>query len=211
MQRWNWTALIFILAGIIVSTYLVVHHYSLIFGMTETKSFCTLSANVDCDAVNTSIFSTVFGIPVALLQAFILFVGMLLLLGLRAFGESEKPVIARFFLYLATGNLIASVVMAIISTFILHTFCLMCASLYLVAIIVFVAAIEINPKKPFSQLGADLRGLLKSGSDDGTRGFLVLFLLIPLGAALAAGMYEKSILSSTDFEKNDPTKYRRLA
>ncbi len=201
MQRWNWTALVFTLIGIIVSTYLVVHHYNLIYGMSEAKSFCTLSATIDCDAVNTSSFSTIMGIPVAVLQAFILFIGMLLLLGIRAFGDSERAVISRFFLYLSSGNFIATVAMGVISTFILRTFCLMCASLYLVALVLLICAMKMNPTKPFSMLIQDLKGLLKSSSVGGTRGFLILFLTIPLGAALASGMYEKSILSSTDFEK----------
>lgn len=201
MQRWNWTALVFTLIGIVVSTYLVVHHYNLIYGMTETKSFCTLSSSIDCDAVNTSVFSSIWGVPVALLQAFILFIGMLLLLGIRAFGEAEKAVISRFFLYLTSGNFIATVVMGVISTFILHTFCIMCASLYLVALVLFICAIKLNPKKPFSHSLEDLKGLLKPSSTGGTRGFLILFMVIPLGAALAGGMYEKSILSSSDFDK----------
>jgi len=196
-----WIALIFSLIGIVVSAYLVVHHYNLIYGMSEAKSFCTLSSTIDCDAVNTSSYSTIMGIPVALLEAVALFVGMLLLLGMRAFGEAEKAPIGRFFLYLSSANFLATIFMGIISTFVLRTFCLMCGSLYVVSIVILLCALKMNPTKTLAMVTTDLKGLFKPSSAGGTRGFLILFLMIPLGATLAAGMYEKSIITSTDFEK----------
>jgi protein-disulfide isomerase/uncharacterized membrane protein len=199
-QLWNWVALICVLIGIVISTYLVVHHYNLIFGLTETKSFCTVSSKIDCDAVNTSTYSTLLGVPVAMIQDFVLLVALLLLLGLRAFGESEKPAIGRFLFYLATTNLVATLVMGTISSLVLKVFCTMCMSLYIVAIVLWFSSLKVNAKGVLSHLGSDLKNLLRSG-EEGTRGFLILFLVIPLGSALASGMYEKSILSSTDFGK----------
>jgi predicted DsbA family dithiol-disulfide isomerase/uncharacterized membrane protein len=184
-----------------ISIYLVIHHYNLIYAMSESKSFCTLNSKIDCDAVNTSQFSEIFGIPVAMIQFFMLLAGLLILAGMRAFSEDEKPRIARFFLYLTSINFLATVVMGVISTLILKTFCLMCASLYIVAIVIWVCAMKLNPKGSYKHKFDDLRGLLKSGSEGGTRGFFILFLLIPVGSALASGMYQKSILSSSDFEK----------
>jgi len=200
-QRWNWAAIVFILFGIGVSIYLVIHHYNLIYALSESKSFCTLSSKIDCDAVNTSKFSEFFGTPVAMIQVFVFLAGLLLLAGIRAFGEDEKPVMSRFFLYLTSINLLATVVMGTISTFVLKTFCLMCGSLYAVAFIIWFCALKLNHKGSFSHLFDDFKGVLKSGSEGGTRGFFILFLMIPIGSIIASGMYQKSILSSGDFER----------
>lgn len=50
------------LAGIAVSSVALYHHYG-----TSATSFCNFGSEFNCDAVNRSIYSTIAGIPVALI------------------------------------------------------------------------------------------------------------------------------------------------
>src|ERR1035437_1940886 len=118
-QRWITFAFVLLLSGIAISLYLASHHYSLLFGLREGKSICNISSRFDCDAVNASSFAEFGGVPVALISALAFLVELLLLLGVRALGEEEREKPARFFFYLAAGNVLASIFMALISFVIL--------------------------------------------------------------------------------------------
>ena len=72
----------------------------------------------------------------------------------------------------------------------------MCASLYLVALVIWLCSLKFKTNGTIVNIGRDLKGLLKSGSEGGTRGLFILLLIIPVGSWLASGMYQKSILSS---------------
>ena len=50
------------LAGIIVSAFSLHHHYA-----TSKSSFCDIGQSFNCDLVNRSEYSTLFGVPVALI------------------------------------------------------------------------------------------------------------------------------------------------
>ena len=53
-------------AGAVVSSISLHHHYG-----ASPSSFCDFGANFNCDMVNRSIYSTVFGIPVAFLVMYV--------------------------------------------------------------------------------------------------------------------------------------------
>jgi protein-disulfide isomerase/uncharacterized membrane protein len=197
-NRWITLGFIFLLLGLGLSSYLVSHHYDLVYGMSGTKSFCNVSATLDCDAVNTSSFSEIFGIPVALLAAVAFLVEMLLLLGIRAFDEQEKKKLARYFFYLTSLNVVYSIALAFVSTFILKTYCLFCISLYIVSAVSFLCGYKLVGKsEAIKNLGQDIKALFQSGEAGGSRGVLVLLLLIPVGSALAHGMLTQGIKDLT--------------
>ena len=50
------------LAGVAVSSVSLYHHFS-----KSKSSFCDINASFNCDLVNRSIYSTVLGVPVALI------------------------------------------------------------------------------------------------------------------------------------------------
>jgi len=50
------------LAGVVVSSVSLYHHYG-----TSATSYCDIGENFNCDIVNRSTFSTVAGVPVALI------------------------------------------------------------------------------------------------------------------------------------------------
>jgi uncharacterized membrane protein/predicted DsbA family dithiol-disulfide isomerase len=198
MQETRWTRLAFIvlLVGMGISIYLTVHHYDLIYGMRNTKSFCTISEAIDCDAVNSSSYSEIFGIPVGLVGAVTFFVQLLLLLGYRSFSESEKPRLARFFFYLSAGNVLFSLYLGLASLFVLKIFCLLCAGLYLISLILFICGWKLIRGPKFGSLLSDFRALFQS--ENGARGVLVLLALIPLGSLLAHGMYKQNVAGEID-------------
>ena len=197
-QHWVVVGFIFLILGIGVSVYLVSHHYDLMYARQESKSFCSVNAAFDCDAVNTSVYSEVAGIPVSLIAALAFLVELLLLLGYRAFGEDEKKKLARFYFYLTVGNVVVSIALAIVSSFILKTYCLMCLTLYVVSLATFITGWKLVGEQKFSLLASDIASLFKSGSSGGARGILILLLLVPVGGVLANAMYRESMAGEID-------------
>jgi uncharacterized membrane protein len=114
------------LAGVVVSSISLHHHY----GTTET-SYCDFGANFNCDIVNRSIYSTVLGIPDALIG--ILGYGLLLALATFYRTKAETP----FMLLIAsTAGLGFALYLTYIEKFVLATWCILClSSLTLIALI----------------------------------------------------------------------------
>jgi vitamin-K-epoxide reductase (warfarin-sensitive) len=110
-------------AGIIVSGVSLYHH----FGTSKT-SFCTFGDSFNCDLVNRSPYSTVFGVPVALIGI----LGYLLILALATVyrEKAETPVM----LLIATGGGLAfALYLTYIEKFVLQAWCVLClASLALI-------------------------------------------------------------------------------
>jgi uncharacterized membrane protein len=59
------TLLVLAIAGIIVSSYLVYHHYTVVASGLNAE-WCDVNTDVNCDVVAASKYSEVYGIPVAI-------------------------------------------------------------------------------------------------------------------------------------------------
>ncbi len=106
------------LLGIGVASYLVTVHYNV-----SDASFCSISDTFDCNTVNQSAYSELFGISVSLIGA----VGYLLMAVLFAVYEKTKR--EDVFLALGVCVLIAlgfSLYLTYIEAFVLYTWCLLC-------------------------------------------------------------------------------------
>jgi len=106
------------IAGIVVSSVALRHH----FGSSKT-SFCDFGQAFNCDIVNRSEYSTVAGVPVALIGI----IGYLLILALATVyrEKAETP----FLLLIASiGGLGFSLYLTYIEKFVLHTWCILCLS-----------------------------------------------------------------------------------
>jgi uncharacterized membrane protein len=106
------------LAGVVVSSVSLHHHY----GASQT-SYCDFGASFNCDIVNRSIYSTVLGVPDALIGI----VGYGLLLALATFHrtKTETP----FMLLIAsTAGLGFALYLTYIEKFVLATWCILCLS-----------------------------------------------------------------------------------
>jgi uncharacterized membrane protein len=105
-------------AGLVVSSVSLHHHY----GTTET-SYCDFGASFNCDIVNRSIYSTVLGIPDALIGI----LGYGLLLALATFYRT-KAEIQYILLIASTAGLGFALYLTYIEKFVLATWCILCLS-----------------------------------------------------------------------------------
>jgi uncharacterized membrane protein len=119
------------LAGIVVSSVSLHHHY----GSSQT-SYCDFGASFNCDIVNRSIYSTVLGVPDALIG--ILGYGLLLALATLYRTKAKTP----FMLLLAsTAGLGFALYLTYIEKFLLATWCILClSSLTLIVLITALSA-----------------------------------------------------------------------
>jgi vitamin-K-epoxide reductase (warfarin-sensitive) len=105
-------------AGIAVSSVSLYHH----FGTSKT-SFCTFGQSFNCDIVNRSSYSTLFGVPVALIGI----VGYLLILALATVyrEKAETPVML---LIASACGLGFALYLTYIEKFALQAWCILCLS-----------------------------------------------------------------------------------
>jgi uncharacterized membrane protein len=105
-------------AGVIVSAISLYHHYG-----TSRTSFCNFGESFNCDIVNRSAYSTVLGLPVALIGIF----GYLLILALGTIyrDKAETPVML---FIISAGGLGFALYLTYIEKFVLAAWCVLCLS-----------------------------------------------------------------------------------
>ena len=104
--------------GVAVSSVSLAHHYG-----TSKSSFCDLSETVNCDIVNRSEYSTLLGVPVALIGV----LGYLVLLGLASFYRKHSST-PRLLFWGAIAGLGFALYLTYIEGFVLSTWCILCLS-----------------------------------------------------------------------------------
>jgi len=118
--------------GIALSIASLYSHYA-----TSVTEYCDLNQMFNCDIVNRSKFSEIFGIPVA----FVGLIGYVVLLGIT-FKKNRVLDILRF--YMSLAGLMFALYLAYIEEHILRTGCLLCiGSLIAIAGISLASAAEI--------------------------------------------------------------------
>jgi uncharacterized membrane protein len=106
------------LAGVAVSSVSLRHHYG-----TSQTNYCDFGASFNCDIVNRSIYSTVLGVPDALVG--ILGYGVLLALATFYRTKAETPLML---LIASTGGLGFALYLTYVEKFVLATWCILCLS-----------------------------------------------------------------------------------
>src|SRR6266853_761914 len=104
------------LAGIVFSSVSLYHHYD-----TSKTSFCNFSETFNCDVVNRSTYSTMLGMPVALIGI----LGYLLILALATIyrDKAETPIML---LIASVGGLGFALYLTYIARFVLVAWCVLC-------------------------------------------------------------------------------------
>src|SRR6267378_3209776 len=121
-----WVIAVLALAGAAVSSVSLYHHYG-----TSPSSFCDFGANFNCDMVNRSIYSAVFGIPVALIGI----LGYCVLLVLATLYRANAEVSLMLLVASLTG-LGFALYLTYVEAFVLAVWCILClSSLALIATI----------------------------------------------------------------------------
>jgi vitamin-K-epoxide reductase (warfarin-sensitive) len=119
-------------AGMVVSSFSLRHHYG-----TSATSYCDFGANFNCDIVNRSIYSTILGIPDALVGIF--GYGLLLAFATLYRARYQTP----FLLLIASAaGLCFALYLTYVEAFVLATWCILClSSLTLIFAITLLSAI----------------------------------------------------------------------
>jgi len=132
------------LLGFIFSYISLDHHVTYTFaaklGLQVEKSFCNISATMNCDAVNASAWSSILGIPVATYG--LIYYAVMILLSILALDPRKisRQRATNHFLFLSIISVFGSVVLFLISKLALGVLCPLCLAIYVVNILTLIAA-----------------------------------------------------------------------
>jgi vitamin-K-epoxide reductase (warfarin-sensitive) len=104
------------LAGVAVSSFSLYHHFS-----KSKTSFCDIGESFNCDVVNRSVYSTILGVPVALVGI----LGYLLILGLATVYR-EKAETPAILVIVSAGGLGFALYLTYIEAHVLGVWCILC-------------------------------------------------------------------------------------
>ncbi|MCC7416832.1 MAG: thioredoxin domain-containing protein [Acidobacteria bacterium] len=180
-------ALLFALVGLGASATAAYVHYRLLYDPTYL-SFCDVSATISCTQVYASRYSTVAGVPVAILGG-VWFAGAALLsvAGLTARPAVRESVPGYLFL-LSTLALSVILYLAYLSFFVLSAVCVVCLTTYAAVIGLFIvsgAATRIPMSALPRRAAADLRIFA------GSPAAIALVLLFATGAGTALAFFPR--------------------
>ena len=128
-------ALYFLLCfiGLIFSSYSINHYYKVKL-VTGQSSVCNINQTFNCDAVANSAYSSLFGAPLGVYGAsYFLIMIVLLSIGI----STSKSARSHFLTYSYVNMLgvLVSLALAVISSIVLHVYCLACIGIYLVCLL----------------------------------------------------------------------------
>ena len=123
--------LVLSIIGLITSIYLIENHYA----GSEKGSFCDINAQVSCSLVNTSIYSELFNVSVAVFGA--LWFVVLIFLTIKSF--KEKEFISALLGWSASGLLF--IIYMIIAEIILKAICPFCTLVHIIVLAIFILSI----------------------------------------------------------------------
>lgn len=124
--------LVVALLGFIDATYLSIEHFQNVIPP------CSVTGG--CEVVLTSIYSTIFGMPVSLLGAIYY---LIIMIGTLIFLESKNPIAFKWVLLLTIPGFLFSLWFVYIQIFELHSYCIYCLGSFLTTTILFVSTMEI--------------------------------------------------------------------
>ena len=123
-----WTVIMITVIGLIVSIYLSVSHYRVYMDIGY-KSFCAISRAINCDTVSQSSYSIFLNLPVPVWG--VIGYGFLLLCLLLAGSKSaEKKRIWSIVFWISLVFACYSVILALVSNYLIGSYCIMCIVSY---------------------------------------------------------------------------------
>jgi len=115
-------------SGLLVSLYLSISHYR-VYTDIGYQSFCAVSKSINCDTVSQSSYSIFLGIPVPVWGIFG-YLFFLLFLPFAWMKDAKMERIWPLLFLLSFGYSAYSIVLAYISSFYIHSYCIMCIVSY---------------------------------------------------------------------------------
>ena len=125
------TLLFLALLGIVFSLYLTYLHYASALGLKEAIP-CSVSETFNCDIVNTSVYSEIFGIPISFLGALSYLFIIIIAVSFRTAKDEHSMARNKALLILTSFMILFTVYLFSVSKFILGVFCLFCVLTYFV-------------------------------------------------------------------------------
>ncbi len=119
-----WTVAFLAFSGLADSLYLSISHYR-VYTDIAYESFCAISRSINCDTVSQSPYSISIGLPVPV-WGIIGYAFFMLLLPFAWSKEAQKQRLWRILFCIALAFSIYSIILAYISTFYIHSYCMMC-------------------------------------------------------------------------------------
>ncbi len=162
-------ATIFILSiiGFLISVKLTQVYFNANFVLDAGPSFCTITKTINCDAVAQSKFAVFLGIPLAIwgmmLYLFLMFLTFVDEIGkFKLFGFLKALKNPLNYIYVVSFvSLAVSIVLAMISFFIINKICVLCFATYLIdATIVIISGLKTNFVESVKICFSDLKEFL---------------------------------------------------
>jgi len=125
-----WTIMGIAVIGLLDAVYLSISHYRVYMDLTY-RSFCAVTKSINCDTVSQSPFAVMLGMPLAVWAIFG-YAFVILIIGLAKSKPNDNKYLWPLVFMISTGFSLHSLVLAYISTFIIHSYCLMCILSYCV-------------------------------------------------------------------------------
>jgi uncharacterized membrane protein/protein-disulfide isomerase len=126
-----WTIFSLAVAGLADSIYLSISHYR-VYSDIGYRSFCAISKAINCDTISQSPYSIFLGLPVPVWGIFGYAFFLMFLPLAKSKDAANKRIWTLFFLTALVFS-IYSVILALISTLIIHSYCIMCIASYAIS------------------------------------------------------------------------------
>jgi protein-disulfide isomerase/uncharacterized membrane protein len=123
-----WTVLLTALTGLLTSVYLFISHYR-VYTDIGYQSFCAISRAINCDTVSQSPYSIFLHVPIPIWGV----IGYLFVLVLLFISRSKQPGQERVWalmFWVSLAYSCYSVVLAVLSTYLIRSYCIMCIVTY---------------------------------------------------------------------------------
>jgi len=184
------------LAGAGVSAYLLRQHVAVLEGVV---SVCSVNATFDCDAVNTSGWSEMFGVPVAL-WGLAFYLAVAASAALWRIGRAGYGGMPRILLLLAVSSNLYSAYLAWISHYRIHSWCLFCIGMYGLNLLLLAGAVAAvrRERRKADEAALPLPALLRGAGGDRSTATLAVAGLAALfvGALAWQGMKQAVVVGA---------------
>lgn len=124
--------------GVMLAIFSTVQHFRLARQGFENESFCVISEKINCDLVNGSSYSEVFGVPVAW-WGMIYYGALAFMSFLSAFSKRERRQTVSIAWFMAMAGIPYCLYLAYIAYFVIGAVCVECIGMYLVNLFAAVA------------------------------------------------------------------------
>lgn len=119
-----WTIAFLAFSGVVDSIYLSISHYR-VYTDIAYESFCAISRSINCDTISQSPYSIFIGVPVPV-WGIIGYTFFMLFLPFAWNNKAKKQRMWPTLFFISLAFSIYSVILAYISTFYIHSYCMMC-------------------------------------------------------------------------------------